>query len=94
MNAASTKQALPMRGIHEVTLGPMPVPSPRPHDLLIQTLAVTLCTSLRALSDPTLALHEIVTHALPFARWPEAFGLARNGHSHALKVTLTLPELA
>jgi 2-desacetyl-2-hydroxyethyl bacteriochlorophyllide A dehydrogenase len=48
--------------------------------------------ALRRLSDPELALHEIVTHALPFARWPEAFALARDGHDRALKVALTFPE--
>jgi threonine dehydrogenase-like Zn-dependent dehydrogenase len=48
--------------------------------------------ALRGLSDPELALPEIVTHALPFARWPEAFALARDGHDRALKVALTFPE--
>jgi 2-desacetyl-2-hydroxyethyl bacteriochlorophyllide A dehydrogenase len=48
--------------------------------------------ALRCLSDPELALHEIVTHALPFAQWPEAFALAREGHDRALKVALTFPE--
>ena len=48
--------------------------------------------ALRCLSDPELALHEIVTHALPFAQWPEAFALARDGHDRALKVALILPE--
>jgi threonine dehydrogenase-like Zn-dependent dehydrogenase len=47
---------------------------------------------LRCLSDPQLALHEIVTHALPFARWAEGFALARDGHNRALKVALTFPE--
>ncbi len=50
--------------------------------------------ALSCLSDPTLALHEIVTHALPFAEWPEAFALARDGHDRALKVALTFPEAA
>jgi len=50
--------------------------------------------ALRCLSDPELALHEIVTHALPFARWAEAFALARDGHDRALKVALTFPETA
>jgi threonine dehydrogenase-like Zn-dependent dehydrogenase len=48
--------------------------------------------ALRCLSDPDLALHEIVTHALPFPQWPEAFALARDGHDRALKVALTFPE--
>ena len=48
--------------------------------------------ALRCLSDPELALHEIVTHALPFTQWPEAFALARDGHDRALKVALTFPE--
>jgi len=50
--------------------------------------------ALRCLSDPELALHEIVTHALPFPRWAEAFALARDGHDRALKVALTFPETA
>jgi len=50
--------------------------------------------ALRCLSDPELALHEIVTHALPFARWTEAFALARDGHDRALKVAITFPETA
>ena len=50
--------------------------------------------ALQCLGDPTLALHEIVTHALPFAQWPEALALARDGHDHALKVALTFPEAA
>jgi len=48
--------------------------------------------ALRCLSDPELALHEIVTDALPFARWAEAFVLARDGHDRALKIALTFPE--
>lgn len=50
--------------------------------------------ALLCLSDPELALHEIVSHALPFAQWPEAFALARDGHDRALKVALTFPETA
>jgi threonine dehydrogenase-like Zn-dependent dehydrogenase len=49
---------------------------------------------LRCLSDPKLALHEIVTHAVPFRQWPEAFALARDGHDRALKIALTFPETA
>lgn len=48
--------------------------------------------ALRCLSDPKLSLQEIVTHALPFPQWPEAFALARDGHDRALKVALTFPE--
>jgi threonine dehydrogenase-like Zn-dependent dehydrogenase len=48
--------------------------------------------ALRCLTDPALALREIITHALPFARWQEAFALARDGHDRALKVALTFPE--
>ena len=50
--------------------------------------------ALCCLSDPELALHEIVTHALRFTQWPEAFALARDGHDRALKVALTFPETA
>ncbi|MEO8353664.1 MAG: alcohol dehydrogenase catalytic domain-containing protein [Chthoniobacteraceae bacterium] len=48
--------------------------------------------ALQCLTDPKLALHEIVTHALPFSQWEEAFALARDGHDRALKVALTFPE--
>ncbi len=48
--------------------------------------------AMKCLSDPTLALHEIITHGIPFKRWPEAFALARDGHDRALKVALTFPE--
>lgn len=44
--------------------------------------------SLDCLSDPLLALNEIITHELPFAQWEQAFELARNGHDKALKVSL------
>jgi len=47
--------------------------------------------ALACLSDPALALHEIITHALPFVQWQEAFALARHGHDRALKVALTFP---
>jgi threonine dehydrogenase-like Zn-dependent dehydrogenase len=50
--------------------------------------------ALACLTDPALALDEIVTHALPFPRWREAFALARDGHDRALKVALTFPESA
>jgi len=48
--------------------------------------------ALRCLGDPELALHEIITHELPFARWAEAFALARDGHDRTLKVALTFSE--
>ena len=50
--------------------------------------------ALSCLCDPALALQEIVTHALPFAQWPEALALARDGHDRALKVALTFPDTA
>jgi threonine dehydrogenase-like Zn-dependent dehydrogenase len=48
--------------------------------------------ALACLCDPALALHQIVTHSIPFERWPEAFALARQGHDRALKVAITFPE--
>jgi threonine dehydrogenase-like Zn-dependent dehydrogenase len=48
--------------------------------------------ALQCLSDPGLALQEIITHSFPLAQWPEAFALARDGHDRALKVALTFPE--
>jgi len=50
--------------------------------------------ALRCLDEPELALHEIITHTLPFAQWTEGFALAREGHDRALKVALTFPETA
>jgi 2-desacetyl-2-hydroxyethyl bacteriochlorophyllide A dehydrogenase len=50
--------------------------------------------ALLCLEDPVLALHELITHALPFSQWAEAFALARHGHDRALKVALTFPEPA
>jgi 2-desacetyl-2-hydroxyethyl bacteriochlorophyllide A dehydrogenase len=49
--------------------------------------------ALACLADPALALPSLVTHELPFARWPEAFELARHGHDRALKVALTFPAV-
>jgi threonine dehydrogenase-like Zn-dependent dehydrogenase len=72
-----------MRGLGELALTELPVPTPGPRDVLIRTLAATICAS---------DLHEIVTHAIPFERWPEAFALARDGHDRALKVALTFAE--
>ena len=48
--------------------------------------------AVACLADPTLALHEIITHQLPFERWAEAFALARDGHDRALKVGLIFSE--
>jgi len=45
--------------------------------------------ALQCLRDPALALHELVTHEIPFKRWSEAFALARNGHDRVLKIALT-----
>lgn len=47
--------------------------------------------ALHCLSEPALALHELVTHVLPFHQWTEGFALARDGHDRALKVALTFP---
>jgi 2-desacetyl-2-hydroxyethyl bacteriochlorophyllide A dehydrogenase len=48
--------------------------------------------SLECLSDPALALDEIITHQIPFENWEEAFDLARNGHDKALKVSIKFNE--
>ena len=50
--------------------------------------------AIRCLDDPSLALHELITHRIPFERWAEAFALAREGHDRALKVALIFPEFA
>lgn len=50
--------------------------------------------ALHCLADPALALHELITHVLPFAEWAEAFALARDGHDRALKVALSFPDKA
>lgn len=50
--------------------------------------------ALICLSDPGLALHELVTHELPFAQWATAFELARHGHDCALKVALIFSQPA
>ena len=79
------------------------LPEPTPLDLFslhLQELEIMgacndeerLDDALRCLNDPALALHEIVTHSLPFPQWPEAFALARDGHDRALKVALTFSE--
>lgn len=44
--------------------------------------------SLQCLGEEGLALQDIITHQIPFEHWEEAFDLARNGHSRALKVAL------
>jgi threonine dehydrogenase-like Zn-dependent dehydrogenase len=53
-----------------------------------------LDAAMECLGDPSLAIHEIITHRIPFANWPEAFTLARDGHNRALKIALTFPEAA
>ncbi len=39
-----------------------------------------------------LVIFSLMLDALPFAQWPEAFALARDGHDRALKIALTFPE--
>src|SRR5437763_13016311 len=41
----STMQALQMRKLGELALTALPMPTPGPRDLLIRTLAATICTS-------------------------------------------------
>src|SRR6266478_5764078 len=41
----STMQVLQMRGPGELVLTTLPVPAPGPRDVLIRTLAATICTS-------------------------------------------------
>lgn len=48
--------------------------------------------ALECLDDPSLALHELVTHRLPFLEWEKAIALARDGHDRALKVALMFEE--
>jgi threonine dehydrogenase-like Zn-dependent dehydrogenase len=48
--------------------------------------------ALEKLSDPQLRLESLVTHELPFAKWPRAFDLARHGKDEVLKVALTFGE--
>ncbi|RAJ93229.1 L-iditol 2-dehydrogenase/L-idonate 5-dehydrogenase [Larkinella arboricola] len=48
--------------------------------------------ALTKLSDPDLALHEIITHTVRFEEWEKAFDLAKNHHDRALKVALTFDE--
>ncbi|MBM4435666.1 MAG: alcohol dehydrogenase catalytic domain-containing protein [Actinobacteria bacterium] len=48
--------------------------------------------ALERLADSELRLSSLVTHRFPFAQWPEAFALARDGHDRALKVALIFPE--
>src|SRR5262249_775708 len=45
MNSPSTMQALQMRGPGELVLTPLPAPAPGPREVLIRTLAATICTS-------------------------------------------------
>ena len=44
--------------------------------------------ALRCLSDPELALHEVITHEIRFEDWEKAFDLASHQHDRALKVAL------
>jgi threonine dehydrogenase-like Zn-dependent dehydrogenase len=44
------------------------------------------------LGDAELGLSSLVTHRLPFARWPHGFELARSGKDQALKVALMFGE--
>ncbi len=48
--------------------------------------------ALGRLGDSELGLSSLVTHRLPFARWPRAFELARSGKDEALKVALMFGE--
>jgi threonine dehydrogenase-like Zn-dependent dehydrogenase len=48
--------------------------------------------AMECLGDPSLAMHEIITHRIPFANWPDAFTLARDGHDRALKIALIFSE--
>jgi threonine dehydrogenase-like Zn-dependent dehydrogenase len=48
--------------------------------------------ALERLGDAQLGLAPLVTHRLPFARWPHAFELARRGKDQALKVALMVGE--
>ena len=50
--------------------------------------------ALERLSDSQLGLASLVTHQLPFAAWPRAFALARQGKDEALKVALVFGDLA
>jgi threonine dehydrogenase-like Zn-dependent dehydrogenase len=50
-------------------------------------------SAMERLADPVLGLNSLVTHQLPFADWPRAFDLARNGKDEALKVALRFEEL-
>ena len=50
--------------------------------------------ALERLGDPALALASLVTHRLPFDRWPDAFDLARRRKDEALKVALVFEGVA
>jgi D-arabinose 1-dehydrogenase-like Zn-dependent alcohol dehydrogenase len=69
MNPPSTMQALQMRGPGELVLTTLPVPAPGPRDVLIRTLAATICTS--DLHD----LRAILAIALPRVLGHEAAGV-------------------
>ncbi len=48
--------------------------------------------ALAHLTKPALRLDALVTHRVPFAQWPRAFELARNGKDEALKVALVFGD--
>jgi D-arabinose 1-dehydrogenase-like Zn-dependent alcohol dehydrogenase len=78
MNTPSAMQALQMRGLGDLVLTDLPVPTPGPRDVLMHTLAATICTS---------DLHDLSGN--PFGIVPPC-----DGHDRALKVALTFPEIA
>lgn len=45
--------------------------------------------AVNLLSDPSLALEDIVTHTFPVEQYQQAFDLATHGHDRALKVAIT-----
>jgi len=100
--AASCLRALRPRG-RLVVFSPLAGPTPLELlPLLVRELEIVgacndedrLDEAMAYLSDPALGVPELVTHELPFARWPEAFALARDGHDRALKVALAFPTAA
>lgn len=53
-----------------------------------------LDAALDALCDEQMNLRGLITHQLPFARWREAFDIAKNGKDCALKVSMLFEEEA
>ncbi|KAA9346757.1 zinc-dependent alcohol dehydrogenase [Larkinella humicola] len=49
--------------------------------------------ALRCLSDPELALHEVITQEIRFEDWKKAFDLASHQHDRALKVALVFDPI-